>query len=64
MHCSFIKTGPNVLITAIFSIATLLARNTTVSPNLGRVECHIRRVESAPLVTIIIIIIISLSLEG
>ena len=42
------KTGPNVLITAIFfSIATLVARNTTISPNYGRVMRQIRQVESS-----------------
>ena len=30
MHRPFIKTGPNKLIIAIFYIATLLARNTTI----------------------------------
>ena len=47
MHRPFIKTDPNVLITAVFPTATLLARNNTISPNLGRVMRQIRQVESS-----------------
>ena len=45
MHRSFIITGPNVLIIAIFSIATLSRRNTTISQNWGTVMRQIRQFE-------------------
>ena len=44
---SYLKTGPNVSMIAIFSIVTVFARNTTISPKEGRAMRHLTQVESS-----------------